>query len=556
MSRRRLTGALAAALGLLALSASGALAAEGDLDNSFSGDGRLVFNVDNGRGEGVAVDSKGRIVEAGNVDPAGADTSDMAVARFLPNGSPDPSFSGDGIVTLNAGGGTNTDVAHAVSIDQQGRIVLAGEALLGGDENVVVARFTNAGAPDPGFGGGSGVFTQDLGSNDFLDSMAIDSSGRPVAAGAIGAPGSRNFLVLRLTTAGGLDPGFGGGDGWDQLNVNSVASNDVGHGVAVDSQGRVVIAGVTELGGGDQNFAAARFTPAGQLDTSFSNDLPTPGRIISLLASQSGSAVDDAAQDVIVNAGDGIDMAGYAQRTGAGYEFAVLQLRNDGSPDITFGSSGAAYAGFGADSDTAEGLVHDDLGNIVVAGTSSAGANQDEFALARFTPNGKLDPAFAGGGITRADIGPLGDTAQDVAIDPVSKRIVVGGYDGPQAAADWALARYEGVPRCAGKVPTIAGTPGSETIRGTTGKDVISTGVGEDHVSGLAGKDTICTGIGSDKLKGGKGNDRLFGEGGKDRLFGGPGKDLLRGGQGADRLVGGPGGDRLRGGPGRDHARQ
>jgi uncharacterized delta-60 repeat protein len=555
MSRRRLTGVLAAGLGLLALSASGALAAEGDLDSSFSSDGRLVFNVDKGRGEGVAVDSKGRILEAGNVDPPGADQSDTAIARFLPDGTPDPSFSGDGLATLNGGGGTNYDVASAVSIDQQGRIVLAGEVLLGGDEDVVIARFTDSGAPDPGFGAG-GVFTQSLGSNDFLDALAIDSSGRPVAAGAIGAPGSRNFLILRLTPGGTLDPGFGGGDGWDQLNVNSVASNDVGRGVAIDSQGRVVVAGVTELGAGDQNFAAARFTPAGQLDTSFSNDVPTPGRIISQLASQSGSDVDDAAQDVIVNAGDGVVMAGYAQRTGADYEFAVQQLRNDGSPDISFGTSSVAYAGFGADFDTAEGLVRDDLGNIVVAGTSSSGANQDLFALARFTATGKLDPAFAGGGITRADIGPGGDTAQDVAIDPVSKRIVVGGYDGPQATADWALARYEGVPRCAGKVPTIAGTPGSETLKGTSGKDVISTGVGEDRIFGLAGKDTICAGISSDRLKGGKGNDRLFGEGGKDRLFGGPGKDLLSGGQGADRLVGGPGGDRLRGGPGKDHARQ
>ena len=353
---------------MLAIAAT-ALGAEGDLDNSFSGDGRLVFNVDNGRGSAVTVDSKGRIVEAGNIDPPGADTSDMAVARFLPDGSPDPSFSGDGLATINGGGGTNLDVATAVSIDQQGRIVLAGEVLLGGDSNVVIARFTDSGAPDPGFAGGSGLFAQDLGSNDLLTSLAIDSAGRPVAAGAIGGPGSRNFLVLRLTAGGGLDPSFGGGDGWDELNVNSVPSNDFGRGVAVDSQGRVVVAGTTELSGGDQNFAAARFTPAGQLDASFSNDLPTPGRIIALMASQSGSDVNDAANDVIVIPGDGVVMAGYAQRTGLDNEFAVLQLRNDGTPDITFGSSGAAYAGFGDDGDSAEGLVRDDLGNIVVAGT-------------------------------------------------------------------------------------------------------------------------------------------------------------------------------------------
>jgi uncharacterized delta-60 repeat protein len=536
MSRGRLARALAACLGPLALSATAALAAEGDLDSSFSGDGRLVFNVDNGHAESVAVDSKSRIVEAGTVDPAGADTSDMAVARFLPDGTPDTSFSGDGLATVNAGGGTVSDSAGAVAIDQQGRIVLAGQTA-SGPPNVAVARFTDSGAPDSSFGGGNGIFTQDLGSDDLLDSLAIDSSGRPVAAGAIGSPGSRNFLVLRLTPGGALDPGFGGGDGWEGLNINSVSSNDFARGVAIDSQGRIILGGNTELAGGDQNFAAARFTAAGQLDTSFSNDVPTPGRIIALMASQSGLDVDDSAQDVIAIPGDGIVMAGYAQRTGADYEFAVLQLRNDGAPDITFGSSGAAYAGFGDAFDTAEGIVRDDLGNLVVAGTTDpAGALNDQFALARFTPNGALDPTFAGGGITKSDVGPAADTVQDVAIDPVSKRIVVGGYDGPVSTGDWALARYEGVPRCVGKIPTIAGTPGADRLSGTKGKDVISVGGGNDRVKGLAGKDTVCGGLGSDKLKGGKGNDRLFGQGGKDRLIGGPGKDRLKGGPGKDRV--------------------
>jgi uncharacterized delta-60 repeat protein len=535
MSRRRLTGALAASLGLLALSAAAAVASEGDLDPTFSGDGRLVFNVDNGHAEGVAVDSKSRIVEAGAVDPPGADTSDMAVARFLPNGAPDTSFSGDGLATINAGGGTVGDSARAVSIDQQGRILVSGSTQ-GGDTNVVLARLTDSGAPDPSFGGGTGVFAQDLGNNDFVQSLAIDSSGRPVAAGAIGAPGSRNFLVLRLTTGGTLDPGFGGGDGWEETNVNSVASNDVGHGVAIDSQGRVIVAGVTELGAGDQNFAAVRYTSTGQLDTSFSNDLPTPGRIIALLASQNGSDDDDAAEDVIAIPGDGVVLAGYAQRAGAGYEFALLQLRNDGMPDLTFGSSGVAYAGFGSVDDTAEGLVRDDLGKIVVAGTTDQGAALDQFALARFTPAGQLDPTFAGGGINKVDVGQLADTAQDVAIDPVSKRIVVGGYDGPFSTGDWALARYEGVPRCAGKIPTIAGTPSADRLVGTKGKDVITAGIGNDNVKGLAGKDTLCGGLGSDKLRGGKGNDRLFGQGGKDRLIGGPGKDRLHGGPGKDRV--------------------
>jgi uncharacterized delta-60 repeat protein len=533
MSLRGKKLALALFLGAATLPVAGALAAEGDLDSSFSGDGRFVFAPGNAHAEGVAVDSRGRILEAGAIDPPGADTSDMAVARFLSDGRPDPSFSGDGLASINASGGTGTDSANAVAVDRQGRIVLAGETG-SGDPNVAIARFTDSGAPDPGFGAG-GLFTQDLGSNDLLTSLAIDSSGRPVAAGAIGAPGSRNFLVLRVTTGGALDPGFGGGDGWEQLNVNSVTSNDFAEGVAIDSRGRIILAGNTELS--DQSFAAARFTPDGLLDASFSGGDPTPGRIIAQLASQSGLAVDDSAEDVIAIPGDGVVLAGRAQITGLESEFTLLQLRNDGHPDITFGSSGVAYAGFGAADDFAEGIARDDLGNLVVAGTTRPpGGEQDEFALARFTVSGHLDPSFAGGGITKSDAGPGDDLGQDVAIDPISKRIVVGGYVGPFATAHWAVARYEGVPRCAGKVPTIAGTPGPEKLVGTKGKDVITSGIGADRIKGLAGKDTICGGLGSDKLKGGKGNDRLFGQGGKDLLIGGPGHDRLKGGQGRDRV--------------------
>ena len=189
-------------------------------------------------------------------------------------------------------------------------------------------------------------------------------------------------------------------------------------------------------------------------------------------------------------------------------------------------------------------------------GRLRAGANQDEFALARFTPNGKLDPAFAGGGITRADIGPLGDTAQDVAIDPVSKRIVVGGYDGPQAAADWALARYEGVPRCAGKVPTIAGTPGSETIRGTTGKDVISTGVGErPRFRAWPARTRSAPGSAPTSSRAARGTTASSARAARIGCSAAPARIC----SGADRARtgwSGPRRDRLRGGPGRDHVRQ
>ena len=76
---------------------------------------------------------------------------------------------------------------------------------------------------------------------------------------------------------------------------------------------------------------------------------------------------------------------------------------------------------------------------------------------------------------------------------------------------------------CAGREPTILGTPRSETIVGTSGNDVIQAMGGNDLVRGAGGNDLIC---------GGGGNDRLLGEAGNDRLFGGAGQDSLDGGDG------------------------
>lgn len=118
--------------------------------------------------------------------------------------------------------------------------------------------------------------------------------------------------------------------------------------------------------------------------------------------------------------------------------------------------------------------------------------------------------------------------------------------------------------RCAGKVPTIVGTPKADILLGTAGRDVISAGAGDDEVRGRGGDDIICLGPGNDAawggpgadlMIGGEGNDVIQGGPGPDRLRGGPGDDVLRGGRGADTLVGGAGFDRLFGGLGKNTCR-
>jgi streptogramin lyase len=89
-------------------------------------------------------------------------------------------------------------------------------------------------------------------------------------------------------------------------------------------------------------------------------------------------------------------------------------------------------------------------------------------------------------------------------------------------------------PPCAGKLPTVVGTPGNDVLRGSAFADVILTQGGKDTVNALAGDDTVCGGAGKDVLRGGPGKDKLLGQAGKDKLIGGKGKDKLKGGPGAD----------------------
>ena len=110
---------------------------------------------------------------------------------------------------------------------------------------------------------------------------------------------------------------------------------------------------------------------------------------------------------------------------------------------------------------------------------------------------------------------------------------------------------------CRGLTPTIVGTPGPDILIGTSGDDVIVGLGGNDTIFGRGGNDTICGnqgddvligGDGADWIAGGRDNDLIQGNRGNDHLIGGPGADILAGGPGADLVRGGGGNDQVAGG--------
>ncbi len=117
---------------------------------------------------------------------------------------------------------------------------------------------------------------------------------------------------------------------------------------------------------------------------------------------------------------------------------------------MRFGSGGKVTTDFsGFDGAAALALQPD--GKVVVAGSSSPFVGNANFALARYNPDGSLDPTFGSGGTVITDFGGNGDGAAALALQPDGK-IVVAGSAGPSSGLrDFALARYKGDP-----IPTVS----------------------------------------------------------------------------------------------------
>ena len=526
-----------AAVVAVALAGTGvALAAEGDLDRSFSGDGKVILPTAEGFSTDVVIDRRGRILVTGRVNGLGGDPRDTLVARFTSDGAPDNSWSGDGIVRVDATGSGEFDGGNGLAIDSRNRVLVAGFAGTG-ISNAAVIRLTPSGGLDSSFGQGDGIRldTFGMGPSNSFEKIAVDGADRPVLAGRVGSL-SPDWVVARYTVAGAPDSGFGGGDGFDTLNVGTVPGIDSIHSVALDSRGRPVLAGRTRPDGGGNDaddFAAARWTPSGALDTSFSGGDATPGRAI---VDVSGQNSYDGAFAVLIGRGARPLLVGEAEPPAGANRIALLRLTAGGAIDKSFSGDGKTLRVVpGAEAVDVRDGSFDRLGKVVVGGLLRNGSDDDFFA-ARFKVGGGLDRSFGGGGVVRTDFS-VDDFGRGIAVDGRSGRLVLAGDVNPITEADWGIARYHGVPRCGGKAPTIAGTNAADRLRGTTARDVIAGFGGADVLRGLGRNDVLC---------GGRGRDRLLGGRGADRLLGGPGGDFLRGGPGRDRLRGGPGRDRLR----------
>ena len=181
------------------------------IDFNFPGTGSID------QADSIVVEDSGKIL-LGGVAETTSGSFDFALARLLPNGQLDPSFDADGRATIGFDlGNTNSDLSYQTIRQRDGKIVMVGAADTGSgtaNNDFAIARLLPDGSPDPGFGvGGKVVVPFDIVTNgaDVATGVVEDSVGRlVVVGGGISSSGTEaSSLALRLLPDGTLDDGFG-----------------------------------------------------------------------------------------------------------------------------------------------------------------------------------------------------------------------------------------------------------------------------------------------------------------------------------------------------------
>ncbi|MFF8606453.1 calcium-binding protein [Streptomyces sp. NPDC015346] len=405
------------AVGLaLVLSLPGvAAAAPGDLDPTFGGDGRVTTDVGGYSAvDGMAVQPDGKIVTIG-YGYSNETSGDYTLVRYNPDGSLDPTFGGDGIVTTDFE--QRNDEARALALQSDGKIVAVGGSTdWGGNGSWSAARYHPDGTLDTSFGDGGRVLTQtNLEAIGTAEAVSVQPDGRIVLGGsAIGI-----WTMARYNANGTLDPTFGG-DGIVTTDFSTDCCDFV-RDVALQSDGKIVAAGYANYSTG--GFTLVRYNADGSLDTGFDGD--------GLLTTGFGSGVEG----VVLQSDGKIVAAGSAFNA-----FAVARFHPNGSFDATFGENGRVTTSFGTGTAAAHDVVLQSDGRIV-----AAGVYEGDFALTRYNTGGTLDTSFGGDGRVTTDFGGPDDQANAVVLQSDGK-IVAGGLAGTESSfeSERALARYLG----------------------------------------------------------------------------------------------------------------
>ncbi len=375
----------------------------GTLDVTFNGTGVYSYTPNGFHNEyyRVVVNPDNTFVWVGRNQVGGAD-EDWVITKFTTAGVPDNTFGTSGSLGINRGNAIG-ERARVIHRNSDGTYLVAGSLVFPGLD-FGVAKVTAAGALDMSFGTG-GVVTHDLGGADTLLDMKVLSDGSMVLVGTT----NTDLVVLKLTSAGAVDTGFGTAGRYTLATAADEAAN------AVDvktTTGDIFVAGYTNASG-NYNTLIVSLSSFGLPNMMFANNGV-------LDVDLSGNNTDDRAQDIDLENGNPT-ICGFAAPNGNN-DYLLAQFDNFTGAPTSYGTSGKVLLDRANGNERALALRYLPLtGGFMIAGNTGANGS-----VVKFGNSGLLDTTFASSGQFQSQMGGPSATVNDLAFDSLD-RILIGG---------------------------------------------------------------------------------------------------------------------------------
>jgi uncharacterized delta-60 repeat protein len=297
--------------------------------------------------------------------------------------------------------------AHAVAIQADGKVVMAGQSSTGFVPQVMVARINTDGTPDTAFG------TQGVTNLALSDSFS-EARGVTIAAdGSIFVAGNYNdfaglsqAFVVKLDASGQPAASFGNA-GIAKLGALVPYSSAIARAVRLQGDGRVVIGGRLTLTSGDLDMFVARLTAAGALDTTFGGT----GMV------HSGASGNDEAYAIAIAPSGSILLAGQAHIGSDDYP-SLMEVLPNGATDPSLNGTGMKFPIFNFPG-TLRAAVFQPDGKILLAGS----ANSRPAAI-RLLASGAVDNTYNGSGVQQSFAANSSDIASDIVLQPDGRQVV------------------------------------------------------------------------------------------------------------------------------------
>lgn len=361
------------------------------------------------RGVEIALQSDGKVIVMGST--VNGTDDDLLLIRYTKDGLLDTSFGTNGYVRY---GSYDRDRGLGLAIlPTDDSIIVTGYSTIGGSRELLVVKFS-----------ANGSFVKDLLYSDLGTDIGFGITLTPdqkiviVGESSSSLAQKQDLLLLRLDFDLQFDSGFAQ---FGAFHYNGPASgSEKGFAVVAQPDGKLVASGAAVNNGSKEDMLVIRVNQNGTMDSSF-------GSNGSFLWSSPGDYADYANNLALQPDGKVIVTGAAAGATG--FQIVTMRLLSSGQLDSGFGQDGLVnYTGLTGTDAYPYGVLLQQGGRIVVAGSSMNSAGNKDAVLLRYTADGQLDPLFGGAGLLIFE-GPGGgtDVANGLALQP-DQALLVTGY--------------------------------------------------------------------------------------------------------------------------------